>query len=113
MADLDQRFEQAQADVKALTTRPSNDELLTLYSLFKQATEGEASAAKKPGRFDLVGKAKYDAWSRLGRHARRSGQGTLRRHRRRAARPLTLGLPRQARLAGRSAQSPDARSTLS
>ena len=65
MADLDERFEQAQADVKALTTRPSNDELLTLYALFKQATAGEASAAKKPGRFDLVGKAKYDAWSRL------------------------------------------------
>ena len=65
MADLDERFEQAQADVKALTTRPSNDELLTLYALYKQATAGEASAAKKPGRFDLVGKAKYDAWSRL------------------------------------------------
>ncbi len=112
MADLDRRFEQAQADVKALTTRPSNDELLTLYALFKQATAGEASAAKKPGRFDLVGKAKYDAGATR-RHARRSGQGTLRRHRRRAACPLTLGLPRQARLAGRSAQSPDARSTLS
>ena len=66
LADLDKRFERAQADVKTLTTRPSNDELLTLYALFKQATAGEASAAKKPGRFDLVGKAKYDAWSRLG-----------------------------------------------
>jgi diazepam-binding inhibitor (GABA receptor modulator, acyl-CoA-binding protein) len=65
LADLDERFEQAQADVKTLTTRPSNDQLLTLYALFKQATAGEASAAKKPGRFDLVGKAKYDAWSKL------------------------------------------------
>lgn len=64
-ADLDERFAQAQADVQKLTTRPSNDELLTLYALFKQANAGEASAAKKPGRFDLVGKAKYEAWSKL------------------------------------------------
>lgn len=65
-ADLDERFERAQADVKTLATRPSNERLLTLYALFKQATAGEASAAKKPGRFDLVGRAKYDAWSKLG-----------------------------------------------
>ena len=65
MAELDERFQQAQANVKTLTTRPSNEQLLTLYALFKQASVGEASAAKKPGRFDLVGKAKYDAWSRL------------------------------------------------
>lgn len=65
-ADLDERFERAQADVKTLATRPSNEQLLTLYALFKQATAGEASAAKKPGRFDLVGRAKYDAWSKLG-----------------------------------------------
>jgi diazepam-binding inhibitor (GABA receptor modulator, acyl-CoA-binding protein) len=64
-ADLEERFEQAQADAKALPTRPSNEQLLTLYALFKQATAGEASAAKKPGRLDLVGKAKYDAWSKL------------------------------------------------
>jgi acyl-CoA-binding protein len=33
-----------------------------LYATFKQATAGEAANAKKPGRFDFVGKAKYDAW---------------------------------------------------
>lgn len=65
MADLDGQFAQAQADVKTLTTKPSNDDLLSLYALFKQGTAGEASAAKKPGRFDLVGKAKYDAWTKL------------------------------------------------
>jgi diazepam-binding inhibitor (GABA receptor modulator, acyl-CoA-binding protein) len=65
LADLDGRFEQAQADVKTLTTRPSSEQLLTLYALFKQASAGEASAAKKPGRFDIVGTAKYDAWRRL------------------------------------------------
>jgi acyl-CoA-binding protein len=65
MTDLDDRFEKAQVDVKTLTTRPSNDDLLALYATFKQATAGEASKAKKPGRFDLVGKAKYDAWTKL------------------------------------------------
>lgn len=61
VADLDAQFEQAQADVKTLTSKPSNDDLLTLYALFKQGTSGDASGAKKPGRFDLVGKAKYEA----------------------------------------------------
>ncbi|MGI8678325.1 MAG: acyl-CoA-binding protein [Jatrophihabitans sp.] len=65
MPDVQQRFEKAQVDVKTLTTKPSNDDLLALYSLFKQATAGEASATKKPGRFDLVGKAKYEAWTTL------------------------------------------------
>jgi acyl-CoA-binding protein len=65
MSDLDEQFAKAQVDVKTLTTRPGNDDLLVLYATFKQATAGEASDAKKPGRFDLVGKAKYDAWKKL------------------------------------------------
>jgi diazepam-binding inhibitor (GABA receptor modulator, acyl-CoA-binding protein) len=65
VSDLTERFEQAQTDVKTLTKRPGNDDLAALYGLYKQATAGEASGAKKPGRFDLVGKAKYDAWARL------------------------------------------------
>jgi diazepam-binding inhibitor (GABA receptor modulating acyl-CoA-binding protein) len=65
MSDLQERFEQAQVEVKTLPSKPGNDDLLLLYSLFKQATEGPASGAKKPGRFDLVGKAKYEAWNKL------------------------------------------------
>ena len=65
MRDLDAQFEQAQVDVKTLTSKPANDELLTLYALFKQATAGGAAGAKKPGRFDLVGKAKYEAWTKV------------------------------------------------
>jgi acyl-CoA-binding protein len=65
MSDLDEQFAKAQVDVKTLTSKPSNDDLLDLYASFKQATAGEASAAKKPGRFDLVGKAKYEAWTKL------------------------------------------------
>jgi diazepam-binding inhibitor (GABA receptor modulating acyl-CoA-binding protein) len=65
MSELSDQFAQAQIDVKTLTTRPSNDDLLALYANFKQATDGDATGAKKPGRFDLVGKAKYDAWAKL------------------------------------------------
>ena len=65
MSELDEQFEKAQVEVKTLTSRPSSDDMLLLYSYFKQATVGEASAASKPGRFDFVGKAKYDAWTKL------------------------------------------------
>ena len=38
--------------------------LLQLYSLYKQATSGDVSG-KRPGMLDPVGRAKYDAWSKL------------------------------------------------
>jgi acyl-CoA-binding protein len=62
MSDLQAAFEQAQADVKTLTKRPSNDDLGFLYGHYKQATEGDVTG-KRPGRFDLVGRGKYDAWA--------------------------------------------------
>ncbi len=59
---LEDDFRSAQERVKTLTTRPSNDTLLELYSLFKQATEGDVQG-KRPGLLDLKGRAKYDAWA--------------------------------------------------
>ncbi|TDU32787.1 acyl-CoA-binding protein [Panacagrimonas perspica] len=64
MSDIKAQFEQAQKDVKTLTKRPSNEDLLTLYSLFKQSTDGDVKGAR-PGMLDMVGRAKYDAWSKL------------------------------------------------
>ena len=64
MADIKAAFEQAQKDVKTLTKRPSNDDLLALYSLFKQGSEGDVSGSR-PGMLDMVGRAKYDAWAKL------------------------------------------------
>lgn len=64
MSDLKSAFDQAQADVKTLTERPSNDDLLSLYANFKQATDGDVSG-KRPGMLDMVGRAKYDAWAGL------------------------------------------------
>lgn len=62
--DLKSRFEQAAKDVKKLTTRPGDDDLLELYALYKQATEGDAEGAK-PGFFDFVARAKFEAWEGL------------------------------------------------
>jgi acyl-CoA-binding protein len=62
--DLKTRFEQASKDVKKLSERPSDDDMLALYALYKQATEGDVSGSK-PGMFDFVGRAKFEAWSEL------------------------------------------------
>jgi len=62
MSDLAVRFAQAQQDVNCLTERPGNDTMLKLYALYKQATQGDASG-ERPGAFDFVRRAKFDAWS--------------------------------------------------
>jgi len=64
MADLQSRFEQAKQDVQGLSDRPDNDTLLRLYALYKQGAEGDVSG-EKPGFFDFVGTAKYEAWAKL------------------------------------------------
>lgn len=48
--------------MKTFTKRPSDQELLELYALFKQASVGD-NTTDKPGMFDLKGKAKWQAWS--------------------------------------------------
>jgi len=56
-------FEDAQKRVKLLKQTPSNDELLELYALFKQATAGDVSGSR-PGMMDFKGRAKFDAWTK-------------------------------------------------
>lgn len=60
--ELTEKFEAAVAKSKTLTKRPSNEELLELYALFKQATEGDVTG-ERPGGFDFKAIAKYDAWA--------------------------------------------------
>ncbi len=62
--DLQSKFEAAVAASKTLKQRPDNETLLKLYSLYKQATDGDVSG-KRPGMLDMVGRAKYDAWAAL------------------------------------------------
>ncbi|KAF1945001.1 hypothetical protein EJ02DRAFT_451841 [Clathrospora elynae] len=44
---------------------PSNDEQLGLYAYAKVAEGKDFGAAKKPGMFDLTGKAKYNKWKEV------------------------------------------------
>lgn len=62
---LQQQFEEAVAASKTLSSKPDNDVLLQLYSLYKQATEGDINVEPPANMFDFVGKAKYDAWNNL------------------------------------------------
>jgi len=64
MSDLKTRFEQAQQDAKSLPERPDDETLLRLYALYKQGAEGDVQG-ERPGLFDFVGGAKYDAWAEL------------------------------------------------
>lgn len=61
MSELASQFALAQEQVNTLTERPTNEELLQLYGLYKQASEGDVNGPK-PGMFDLKGKAKYQYW---------------------------------------------------
>ena len=63
-AALKQTFEQSAKDIHALDERPDNETLLRLYGLYKQGAEGDVSGPK-PGFFDFVGTAKYEAWAKL------------------------------------------------
>ena len=64
MSDLKAKFEHTVATSKDLNQRPDNATLLKIYAFYKQATEGDNEAAK-PSFSDLVGRAKWDAWSKI------------------------------------------------
>ena len=64
MSDMKKKFEAAAQAVKDLKDDPGNDAKLKLYALYKQGTEGEASG-RRPGFTDMIGRAKFDAWSKV------------------------------------------------
>ena len=61
---LQDKFNIAVVVVKQLKVRPSNDELLRVYSLYKQATVGNCNT-EKPGMFSFAEKSKWEAWNNL------------------------------------------------
>jgi acyl-CoA-binding protein len=63
--NLQEQFQNAVAESKSLSEKPSNETLLQLYSLYKQSTEGDVNTEPPANPFDFVGKAKYEAWSSL------------------------------------------------
>jgi acyl-CoA-binding protein len=62
--ELQAQFDSAVSRSKELPKRPSNEELLQMYGLYKQATDGDVSG-DRPGGFDFKAIAKYDAWAEL------------------------------------------------
>ena len=64
MSDLQTQFETAAQEAQTLPEKPSNENLLLLYSYYKQAISGDVNG-KRPGFTNMVGRAKYDAWANL------------------------------------------------
>lgn len=64
MTESNSSFEQAAMAVKSLPEKPDNDTLLQLYALYKQGSSGNVTG-EKPGFFDFVAVAKYEAWKRF------------------------------------------------
>jgi diazepam-binding inhibitor (GABA receptor modulating acyl-CoA-binding protein) len=58
---LDDDFTDAKARVQRLS-KVGNEDMLQLYALFKQASEGDVKGSR-PGMMDFKGRAKYDAWN--------------------------------------------------
>ncbi len=61
---LSDQFQSAVSRSRELSSRPSNEDLLSLYALYKQATEGDVTG-ERPGGFDFKAIAKYDAWTEV------------------------------------------------
>lgn len=64
MSETRHHFDQAAAAAKSLPDRPDDQTMLTLYALYKQGSSGDVTGSK-PGFFDFVGTAKYEAWEKL------------------------------------------------
>jgi diazepam-binding inhibitor (GABA receptor modulating acyl-CoA-binding protein) len=63
--NIQEQFDQAVARSKSLAEKPGNDVLLQLYSLYKQATEGDVNIDPPANTFDFVARAKFNAWESL------------------------------------------------
>lgn len=64
MSTEQELFERAARAAKSLPERPDDATLLKLYALYKQGSAGDVQG-EKPGFFDFVGTAKYEAWEKL------------------------------------------------
>jgi diazepam-binding inhibitor (GABA receptor modulating acyl-CoA-binding protein) len=59
---LAKHFDEAAKQIKLIKTKPSSDDLLKLYSLYKQANEGD-NTTEQPSFYQLEAKAKWNAWN--------------------------------------------------
>ena len=61
---VSQLFEEKAKAVNELPTKPTTEELLKLYALYKQATIGDCNT-ERPGVFNFKDRSKWDAWNNL------------------------------------------------
>jgi len=60
---LKEQFQQAINEVREIGKIDDQEDLLKLYGLYKQATEGDVNKSK-PRMLDFKGKAKWESWSK-------------------------------------------------
>lgn len=58
---VEQEFHHAAEEFKKLKSRPTDQELLEIYALYKQATMGD-NTGSRPGMLAVKDRAKFDAW---------------------------------------------------
>jgi acyl-CoA-binding protein len=63
--ELTEQFEKAAKESKELPSKPDNETLLKLYSLYKQGTDGDVNTNPPSNPFDFVNKAKHEAWTSI------------------------------------------------
>ncbi len=66
-------FEKAKSRLESSSIEVDNETKLKLYGLYKQSTTGICSIPK-PGLTDFVGRAKWTAWSSLGKMNQQDAQ---------------------------------------
>ena len=66
-------FESAKSRLESSSVEVDNETKLKLYGLFKQSTDGVCTKPK-PGLTDFVGRAKWTAWSSLGKMTQQDAQ---------------------------------------
>ena len=59
---FDDAAEKVKIHASSASKPPTNDDLLNLYSLFKQAKEGDNNTSQ-PSFYQLEAKAKWNAWN--------------------------------------------------
>ena len=62
-SNLEQCFRDADVRIKTRRTTPSNGDLLILYGLYKQVTEGDCET-EQPWAIQVQARAKWGAWNR-------------------------------------------------
>ncbi len=62
MSSIEDDFQHYSRAVKLVSNRPSDEDLLILYGLYKQSTIGDCNTIE-PGFFEFTEKSKWNSWN--------------------------------------------------